>query len=142
MYLGERLCSAFALWLLLYGCSLVTGKCSGRWAIHACAGGNGKRSQDNAIDYKVNTLNDDFYGRLLQKLMPQTSEENLPFQHVELNRNTLPDGPISLPYRGVLPMSESGSDPESYELSYDYNPKSRDALRGLLQKLDGRNKKH
>jgi len=33
-----------AILYVCFGIQVVTGKCSGQWAIHACAGANGKRS--------------------------------------------------------------------------------------------------
>ncbi|KAK6170808.1 hypothetical protein SNE40_019112 [Patella caerulea] len=53
---------------LILTVSTVSGKCSGRWAIHACFGGNGKRSDPSVAD----NLDNRRQNSLRQILLPQS----------------------------------------------------------------------
>jgi len=41
---------ALILFVIYLGSTAMAGKCTGKWAIHACGGGNGKRSDDFLSD--------------------------------------------------------------------------------------------
>jgi len=49
-------CSLLLLLIVYLSSPVLAGKCSGRWAIHACGGGNGKRSGGEYLDDSMNDV--------------------------------------------------------------------------------------
>lgn len=77
------------LYMCLLTCPTVTAKCRGRWAIHACYGGNGKRSDPNfrsASQRDTPTLLQKLLlsdATRINQLIQESEESDLPLEVVE-----------------------------------------------------------
>lgn len=78
------------LYISLITCPVVTAKCHGRWAIHACFGGNGKRSDPNmspSTDELPPTLLRQLLVSDVQRLSRLLREPEAPVEDADLSPN-------------------------------------------------------